>query len=209
MATKTSPARGSGRSGARKRPQRRSSSSKKTPKKTAVRTVLSPWARDALGIGLLVLALLAVLSLWLEAGGPLGNAIAWLLPALFGLGAYAFPLVGLWWGFILLRDTARDDRVRMFIGFAVLTVGLLGLLALVRGNPGLAGGWGGSRGAAGFGEAGGILGLLAAGPLSGVISPAGGAIVCGGLSALGLLIFSGTPFSVVTAKLREFREARD
>jgi S-DNA-T family DNA segregation ATPase FtsK/SpoIIIE len=70
-------------------------------------------------------------------------------------------------------------------------------------------GWGGSRGTPGFGEAGGVIGLLAAGPLSDVISPAGAAIVCGGLSALGLLIFTGTPFSVVTAKLREFREARD
>jgi S-DNA-T family DNA segregation ATPase FtsK/SpoIIIE len=205
MATKTSPAR----KGTRKRPQRRSASSRKAPKKTAVRAVLSPWARDALGIGLLVLALLAVLSLWVEAGGPLGNAIAWVLPALFGLGAYAFPLVGLWWGFILLRDTARDDRVRMFIGFSVLTVGLLGLLALARGNPGLAEGWGGSRGTPGFGEAGGVIGLLATGPLAGVISPAGSAIVCGGLSALGLLIFSGTPFSVVTQKVREFREERD
>ena len=174
-----------------------------------MRTVLSPWARDALGIGLLVLALLAVLSLWLEAGGPLGDAIAWILPALFGLGAYAFPILGLWWGFILLRDTARDDRVRMFIGFAVLTFGALGLLSLARGDPALADGWGGTRAAPGFGEAGGIVGLLAAAPLAHVISPAGAAIVCSGLAALGLLIFTGTPFSSITEKIRAFREERD
>jgi S-DNA-T family DNA segregation ATPase FtsK/SpoIIIE len=174
-----------------------------------VRTVLSPWARDALGIGLLVLALLAVLSLWLEAGGPLGDAIAWILPAVFGLGAYAFPLLGLWWGSILLRDTARDDRVRMFIGFAVLTIGVLGLFSLARGNPDLAAGWGGSGTTSGFGEAGGIVGLLIAAPLARVISPAGAVIVCAGLSALGLLIFTGTPFSSVTEKIREFREQRD
>jgi S-DNA-T family DNA segregation ATPase FtsK/SpoIIIE len=171
--------------------------------------VLSPWARDALGIGLFVLALLAVLSLWLEAGGPLGNAIAWLLPALFGLGAFSFPVFGLWWGFILLRDTARDDRVRMFIGFAVLVAGVLGLVSLVRGNPGIADGWGGSPGNPGFGEAGGVIGLVVAGPLAGVISPAGAAIVCAGLTAIGVLIFSGTPFSVVTARIREFRQERD
>src|SRR5918996_213295 len=157
MPTKTSPARATGRGGARKRPVQTSKRAKRAPKKTAVRTVLAPWSRDALGIGLLVLALLAVLSLWLEAGGPLGNAIAWLLPALFGLGAYAFPVFGLWWGFVLLRDTARDDRVRMFIGFAVLIAGLLGLVSLVRGNPGVADGWGGSPRSAGFGEAGGII----------------------------------------------------
>src|SRR5919106_198389 len=164
MPTKTSPARATGRGGARKRPARRSATAKRAPKKTAVRTVLAPWARDALGIGLLVLALLAVLSLWLEAGGPLGNAIAWLLLALFGLGAYAFPVFGLWWGFVLLRDTARDDRVRMFIGFAILVAGLLGLVSLVRGNPGVTGGWGGSPGIPGFGEAGGLVGLIVAGP---------------------------------------------
>ena len=203
MATKTSPAR----RGTRKRS--RGSSSKRAPKKTAVRTVLSPWARDALGIGLLVLALLAVLSLWLEAGGPVGDAIAWILPALFGLGAYAFPIVGLWWGFILLRDTARDDRVRMSIGFAVLTIGVLGLFSLVRGNPDLGAGWGGSRATPGSAEAGGIVGLLAAAPLARVISPAGAAIVCAGLSALGLLIFTGTSFSSVTERIRQFREERD
>jgi DNA segregation ATPase FtsK/SpoIIIE, S-DNA-T family len=171
--------------------------------------VLSPWARDAVGIGLLVLALLAVLSLWLEAGGPVGNAIAWLLPASFGLGAYAFPFLGLWWGFVLLRDTAREERVRMFIGFSILTLGVLGLISLAGGNPGLADGWAGTRATAGFGEAGGVIGVLAAAPLAGVISPAGAAIVCGGLSALGLLIFTGTPFSAITQKVQEFREERD
>jgi S-DNA-T family DNA segregation ATPase FtsK/SpoIIIE len=209
MPTKTSPSRSSGSRGARKRPQRRSSPTKKASKKTPVRTVLSPWARDALGIGLLVLALLAVLSLWLEAGGPLGNAIAWLLPALFGLGAYAFPLLGLWWGFILLRDTASEERVRMFIGFSVLVLGVLGLISLFRGNPGLGDGWGGTQRSAGFGEAGGVVGILAAWPLARVISSAGAVIVCGGLSALGLLIFTGTPFSAIKEKIDEFREERD
>ena len=203
MSTKTSPSRGTG-SRARSRPRTRH------PKKraTSVRTVLAPWARDALGIGVLVLALLAVLSLWLEAGGPLGNAIAYALPAVFGIGANAFPPLGLWWGAILLRDTAREDRVRMFIGFVVLLAGALGLVSLARGNPGLASGWDGSAGS-GFAHAGGMIGVLAAWPLSQVLSPVGAAIVCAGSSALGLLIFTGTPFSALTAKLREFRELRD
>jgi DNA segregation ATPase FtsK/SpoIIIE, S-DNA-T family len=206
MPAKTSPSRATG-SRARTRPRSRSAA-RKAPARTPVRTVLSPWARDALGIGLLVLALLAVLSLWLQAGGPVGNAIAWTLPALFGLGAYAFPVVGLWWGVVLLRDTAREERVRMFIGFAILLLGVLGLLSLSRGNPSFASGWDGTADA-GFGRAAGIVGVLAAWPLSRVISPAGSAIVCAGLAALGLLIFTGTPFSAIVAKVRALREERD
>jgi DNA segregation ATPase FtsK/SpoIIIE, S-DNA-T family len=167
--------------------------------------VLSPWARDAFGIALIVLALLAVLSVWLEAGGPVGRAIAWLLLGAVGIGAYAFPALGAWWGFVLLRDTAREDRVRMFIGFALLVVGVLGLVSLFTGNPSVADGWTGrDRGATG-----GVVGALAAWPLARVISPVGAAVVCAGLASLGLLIFTGTPFAVLKERLDAFREERD
>jgi DNA segregation ATPase FtsK/SpoIIIE, S-DNA-T family len=206
MPTKTSPSRRSGSRGARKRP---SKPAVKNKKKTPVRTVLSPWARDALGIGLIVLSLLGALSIWMESGGPFGDAIAWLLLAAFGIGAYAFPVVGALWGLILFRDTAREDRVRMFIGFAALVLGILGLVSLYRGNPAFAEGFGGSRDVHGFAEAGGVIGVIAAWPMSRLISPIGAAIVCGGLSALGLLIFTGTPFSAIREKIQEFREDRD
>src|SRR5919109_5454996 len=205
MPTKTSPSRRSGSRGARKRPSKKPAAKKKT----SVRTVLSPWARDALGIGLIVLSLLGALSIWMEAGGPFGDAVAWLLLAAFGIGAYAFPLVGALWGLILFRDTAREDRVRMFIGFAALVLGILGLISLYKGNPAFGEGFGGSRDVEGFAEAGGVVGVIAAWPLSRLISPIGASIVCGGLSALGLLIFTGTPFSVIRDKIAEFREERD
>ncbi len=168
--------------------------------------MLSPWARDALGIGLIVLALLAVLSVWVEAGGPVGRGISWLIRGAFGLGAYAFPVFGAWWGFVLLRDTAREDRVRMFIGFAVLVAGVLGLVSLFTGNPGFADGWAHEDGFAG---AGGAVGALTAWPLARIISPIGAAIVCAGLATLGLLIFTGTPFAAIKEKLDTFREERD
>jgi S-DNA-T family DNA segregation ATPase FtsK/SpoIIIE len=203
MPTKTSPSRRSGTGGSRKRPAKRTSSKKKKPAKTPVRTLLSPWARDALGIGLIVLALLAVLSVWIEAGGPVGRGIAWLIRGAFGIGAFAFPVFGGWWGFVLLRDTAREDRVRMFIGFAVLVAGVLGLVSLFAGNPSFAEGEGVLAGA------GGAVGALAAWPLARVISPIGAAIVCAGLASLGLLIFSGTPFAAVKERIDTFRDERD
>jgi DNA segregation ATPase FtsK/SpoIIIE, S-DNA-T family len=203
MATKTSPSRRSGSRGSRKRPAKRAASKKKKPSKRSVRTVLSPWARDALGIGLIVLALLAVLSVWIEAGGPVGRGIAWLIRGAFGAGAYAFPVLGAWWGIVLLRDTAREDRVRMFIGFAMVLAGVLGLVSLFAGNPSFA------AGERALHDAGGIVGALTAWPLARVISPIGAAIVCAGLASLGLLIFTGTPFAAVKERIDMFREERD
>jgi len=204
MPTKTSPSRRSGTGGSRKRPAKKATSKKrKKPSKASVRTVLSPWARDALGIGLIVLALLAVLSVWIEAGGPVGRGIAWLIRGAFGTGAYAFPVFGGWWGFVLLRDTAREDRVRLFIGFAVLVAGVLGLMSLFAGNPSFA------EGEGVLAEAGGVVGALAAWPLARVLSPIGAAIVCAGLASLGLLIFTGTPFAVIKETIDSFREERD
>jgi S-DNA-T family DNA segregation ATPase FtsK/SpoIIIE len=167
--------------------------------------VLSPWARDALGIGLIVLALLGVLALWADAGGPVGRGMSWLLRGLFGIGAFAFPVLGAWWGFILLRDTAREDRVRMFIGFVVLVAGVLGLISLFAGSA-AANGWSDETGFAGTG---GAVGALVAWPLANVISPIGSAIVCTGLASLGLLIFTGTSFAAIKEKLVEFREEHD
>ena len=70
-------------------------------------------------------------------------------------------------GFVLLRDTAREDRVRMFIGFALLLAGVLGTISLFVGNPSPAASWdpGGE-----LATAGGAFGALAAWPLSRVVS---------------------------------------
>jgi DNA segregation ATPase FtsK/SpoIIIE, S-DNA-T family len=198
MATKTSPSR---RVASRKSPARRKPAPKKPPK-TPVRTVLSPWARDALGIGLVVFGLLAVLSMWFEAAGPAGDGIAWLLKAGFGIGAYAAPVVGVYWGVVLLRDLAREERVRMFIGSCVLGLGLLGLASLGNGNPSPL------APVASLQVAAGYVGAIVAHPMSALISEIGTAIVCVGLAFLGFLVFSGTPVSTITGWVREFRASR-
>src|SRR5580765_6472 len=67
MATKTSPSRRSSSRGSshrrtKKKPARRRPARRKAPPKTPVHQILSPHARDALGIFLVVLALVAVLG---------------------------------------------------------------------------------------------------------------------------------------------------
>src|SRR5512132_272645 len=123
MATKTSPSRRSSSRASSKGRSRNAAhrrTTKKPPPKTPVRQILSPHARDALGIFLVVLALVAVLGLWFDRAGPVGSFLTWLFRGAWGLAAALFPLVGVYWGVLLLRDTAREERVRMFIGFTVL-----------------------------------------------------------------------------------------
>ncbi|MGZ5307242.1 MAG: DNA translocase FtsK 4TM domain-containing protein [Actinomycetota bacterium] len=200
---------------ARRAPARRSSPSsrKRTAKKkpqepgrrparTPTRQILSPWARDAVGIGLVVFGLLAVLSVWFEAAGPAGHGISWLLRGAFGVGAVAFPVIGVYWGVVLLRDVASEDRVRMSIGFIVLAFGALGLVSLLRGNPGV------FEPHTVLAASAGLVGAMATHPLSRVLSPIGSGIVCAGFATLGLLIFTGTPVSRIVESVREFRESR-
>ena len=164
---------------------------KKSSKRPSVRSHLRPWARDALGIGLVVLALLAILGLWFGSAGPVGAGLDWLLRATFGMAAVVFPILALFWGLILLRGTAEQDRVRMFIGFAIATAGVLALISLWQGNPRPFGGYERLSGAAG------IAGASASWPLGKLVSGVGVAIVWGGAVLLGLLIFTGTPLSAI------------
>jgi DNA segregation ATPase FtsK/SpoIIIE, S-DNA-T family len=209
MATKTSPSRRSSRAStkrrsasARKRPARRPAK-KKAPPKTPVRQILSPHARDALGIFLCVLALVGVLGLWFDAAGPVGDFLGWLFRGAWGVAAITFPVIGIYWGILLLRDTAREERVRMFIGFTILGLGILGLLSLLGGNPAPTAGYDAVA------HAGGVVGAVVARPLATVISPIGAAIVCLGFAMLGALIFTGTPIATVWASLRDFFTAAD
>ena len=168
-----------------------------------MRQILSPHARDALGIFLVVLALVSVLGIWFGAAGPVGGFLTWSGRGALGIAAYAFPLIGAYWGLVLLRDTAREERVRMFIGFSTLTLGVLGTLSLLGGRPSPFDGYDAVSGA------GGVLGAAAAHPLTRVISPIGACIVCLGLVVLGLLIFTGTPIVVLWGRVRDFFTAAD
>ncbi len=199
MAAKTSPSRRSSRASKTTTRKRKPNA----PAKTPVRLILSPWARDAAGILLVVLGLLAVLGVWFDAAGPVGRGLEWLLRGAAGETAILFPVVGVYWGVLLLRDTAREERLRMFIGFTVLCFAVLGILSLFGGDPSPRGGY------VAISTAAGLLGALVAHPLAGVISPIGAAVVCCGFFLLGTLIFTGTPVAVAYRSAYDFFTAAD
>ncbi|MFM8999709.1 MAG: DNA translocase FtsK [Actinomycetota bacterium] len=175
----------------------RGSAREPAPARGRVRQHLAPWARDALGIGLVILSLLSVLALWFDAAGPFGDGLTWLLRALVGVSAAAVPLVALGWGIALLRE-ANDERPRAVLGFLLLACAGLALLSFVRANPAPLDGYDA------LADAAGLVGALAAWPLGRLVSTTGAVIVWSGALVLGLLIFTGTPLADVWAWLKDF-----
>ncbi len=179
---------------------KRAASSKRA-RRTPVRQHLAPWARDAIGIGLVVFGLIAVLGVWFDAAGVVGHAINVALHAVVGSAAVATPIVAAYWGVVLIRDSVAAERVRMFIGFAIAAAGILALVSIASGNPRPLAGYDAVR------DAAGVVGAVVAWPLSRALSAVGSAIVGAGLAVLGLLIFTGTPLSTVSTRTAERVEA--
>ncbi|HZD78446.1 MAG TPA: DNA translocase FtsK 4TM domain-containing protein [Actinomycetota bacterium] len=188
---------------AKRRSTRRPPSTRRRRQRTTVRQHLAPWARDALGIGLVVFALISVLALWFDAAGVVGRGISVLAHGALGIAAVTFPVLALYWGVLLLRSAAQGERVRMFIGFAIALAGVLGLVSLARGDPPPLAGYERLK------DAAGVLGAALAWPVGWAVSQVGSAIVCAALAVLGLLIFSGTPLSAAWTRVRDFFTAAD
>lgn len=187
--------------GRKPRSKSRSGSRKKASTRTPVRTHLSPWARDAAGIALVVVAVLVALALWFGASGVAGRWVNQAAHALLGVLALSLPLLLVFWGFLLITGKDGDARIRMFIGFCLAVAGLLGLVSLARGNPGPASGYTGVK------DAAGMIGAIMAYPLSQLISGVGAGIVNFALLILGLLIFTGTSFAELWERLRGAMES--
>jgi len=137
-----------------------------------------------------------VLGVWLDTAGPFGAFLRIAVLGLFGVAGYAFPVVALYWAVVLFRGTAVEDRGRMLVGLWILALGGLGIASIAGHNPSVAAGY------KPLSRAGGMLGALAAWPLSKVVSPYGAVAICLGLCVLGLLVFTATPLAAVGRAMR-------
>lgn len=185
---------------ATKKAPARKAPAKRRPKRTPVREHLAPWKRDAWGIGLVVGALLFALALWFQTGFPFGRFVLWLGRGTMGAFAVMIPVLLIYWGGLLIFDRVPEARLRMAIGFGGFFLGLLGAASLFMGNPRI------SSGFTGVAHAAGMIGALAASPLSRVVSPIGAGIVCAGVMFLGALVFTGTSFARLMELLGGFAE---
>ncbi|MGE0301071.1 MAG: DNA translocase FtsK, partial [Pseudonocardia sp.] len=150
--------------------------------------------RDGLGVVMLALALVTAAGIWWEAAGPVGRGFATGVAVVVGVGAVLVPVLLAAAGLaLLLTEPSPDTRPRVALGSTLLALGLLGLLHIAAGLPSEPDRWG---------VGGGIVGYLAAVPLSTGLTTwvAGPLLVL--VSAYGGLLLTGIPVREVPARVR-------
>lgn len=153
----------------------------------AVRGALGPQLGDAYGIGLVTLAALCVLGIWFDAAGPVGRFLELAFRGSLGVGGLLTPLLFGYLAYAMFVTRPGPDRPRIAIGLGIATAGVLGLWHLGTGTPDV------TSGAAALRSSGGVLGALLSGPLRGLLSAYGAAVVLCAVTLLGVLVLTKTP----------------
>jgi DNA segregation ATPase FtsK/SpoIIIE, S-DNA-T family len=150
--------------------------------------------RDGAALAVLALGLIAVVSIWFGAGGPIGTGVAGGSRALVGNGALILPILLLFAAAHMLRQApVPEARGRVVVGSAALIISVLGLLDI----------WAGDAGAVhGRQHAGGVVGALIGGPLSRGLSAPLAVPVLLIVGVFGSLVVTATPVSALFGLVR-------
>jgi S-DNA-T family DNA segregation ATPase FtsK/SpoIIIE len=148
-------------------------------------------------VALIVLALLAVLALWIDSGGPFGTGLRAVILGLFGVAGYLFPVAAVILALLLFREDEDEPELgRMLLGLTLVVLGVLGIISISRGNPAPADGFDAVK------TSGGYLGAVVGYGLSAVLSSFGAVVVCLGLAVVGVVVFLGTSLASIGRGLR-------
>ena len=149
--------------------------------------------RDGLGLGCLAAALVVAVGAWASAGGPVGHGVTVVLRTMVGSAVMLLPVVLAVAAWRLLRTPAADaPKGRVAIGWIAITVGILGVLDLVHGDP---------TSGAGRRTAGGVLGVLAGSPLKSALTTFLALPILVLVAVFGVLVVTGTPLHTVKARI--------
>ena len=113
------------------RPASGQKTAKKRSEPTPRREVLDPQSRhDIYGILLVAAAVALTISLLSARTGILGGALATVFRTLFGVGAFAIPLLFLLWGVTFFVKAFDISESRMGAGLGTVLLAVIGMLAL-------------------------------------------------------------------------------
>ncbi len=156
--------------------------------------------RDGLGLLTLGVAVVLAASLWGRMGNAVGRAIHTEAIGAFGSLAWVIPVLAVLLAWRFLRHPDRNtETVRASIGWAALLLGAAGLIHMAKGTPRP------SDGAHAMHQAGGFVGYVMSGPLSGAVTPWAAAALLALLAVYGLLLISGTPVHRIPERVAELR----
>ncbi|WP_028647151.1 DNA translocase FtsK [Nocardiopsis sp. CNT312] len=154
--------------------------------------------RDGLGLVLLATGLLIAGAVWWQSEGLLLEVTRAVVVGAFGTFSPILPLLFLPLAVRLMRTpgTVREgDAGRLFIGGTAIMLGLLGLIHIGHGVPGP------SDGLEALMGSGGLIGFVASGPLSAVITPWLTGLLLLLVLLFGILVVTATPIRRIPERL--------
>jgi S-DNA-T family DNA segregation ATPase FtsK/SpoIIIE len=147
-------------------------------------------------VGLLCISVgvVAGMGVYAEAAGPIGRGLDTSIGMVVGWGRLLVPVALLGLGIALVRGSAESEgelepasQSYLWVGGLIIAIGACGILHLVYGRPGL------DAPTAELVDAGGLLGIAAAGPLAAGIAPWGAGLILGALVLAGLVVLTRVP----------------
>jgi DNA segregation ATPase FtsK/SpoIIIE, S-DNA-T family len=155
--------------------------------------------RDGIGLTALCAAIVLAVAVWWHVTGPL-RPLGTFAHSLLGSASWAGPILLALLAWRFLRHPDRNaDTARMVIGWIALLIGVLGLVQISSGTPGL------REGIAAIRSAGGLLGYAASAPLVAIITKWAAVPVLALIAVFGLLVITGTPLHRVPDRIAELR----
>jgi S-DNA-T family DNA segregation ATPase FtsK/SpoIIIE len=143
------------------------------------------------GLVVAFFGVLGGLGIYRDGAGPVGGLIDFLARLLVGSVALTLPVVMVAAGILMLSSRMRPEIPRLLAGFGIGAIGLGAILHLWHSNRPL------NAPLEKLGSAGGLLGALAARPVSDLAGAWVAWIVALVLVGVGVLILTRTPFSAV------------
>lgn len=154
--------------------------------------------RDGLALLLVGLAIAVAAREWFGLTGSGADVIHMIAAGAVGHLAIVVPVLLVVLAIRLMRHPDRGaDNGRVSIGWAFIAFAACGLLAVAFGLPEITDGWYGLRGA------GGILGWVAANPLSGALTAWVAVPVLVLVAFFGVLVITATPVRSIPERMRE------
>ena len=165
----------------------------------ALASALGSHAGDVVGLLCVAVGIVAGMGVYANAAGPVGRGLDDGIGMVVGWGRVIVPVALVALGIVLVRGSPRRRRRRricasqsyLWVGGLMIAVGGCGLLHLTNGRPGL---W--TRPSTSSVDAGGLLGVAAAGPLAAGIAPWGAGLILAALVLAGLVVLTRVPVRV-------------
>lgn len=161
----------------------------------AVKAAVGGRENEFLGIGIVVVAVLAALAIYLDVAGPLGDAIDTGLGWLVGLGRFFLPPAIALLGIALIRRNESEHRLRVGVGSTLIVLSIFGLLHLARGAGHM------TASVDALKPAGGWIGAIVGQPLRSLLSIVGAVVVLLAMLLGGILIATGMSLPLLWKKL--------